>query len=49
MKTEKYLEKCQGLNIDQIAMSYNQWIWLDKLYKLMESFFFQFWNNYLSN
>ena len=42
-KTIKYLNEKRGVNIDQIfklqCVIY-QWIWLDKLYKLMEFFFF---------
>ena len=30
-----------GVNIDQIAICYISWIWLDKVHKLMESFYFQ--------
>ena len=36
------------MNIDQFAMYYVSIIWLDKLYKLMKSFFFQISESFLN-
>ena len=43
LKTEKYSNR---VNIDQAAIYYVSNIRLDKLYKLLESFFFNFRNHF---